>query len=287
MREDWAKGLGDVLAKNTLLTTLRLTINCGNHNMSEDSTKGLGDGLTRNTSLTSLSLTINSCIPYMREDWARQLGDGLAKSKSLTTVTLVSTMKIQRWQVCEWRLDERPGWTFGQKYVLKYCHSNGQWWQLQRWGIVQTCRSQLGKKQLIIFGYFVQWQPTSQKQKLTNSRWFGETHLGFLFLWSPFLWSPLILKNTKPMKIRRKKKLWVTSKSIFRQTYIRQTNTVYVKKSRIRISLTNFSRKVRFPTYPKLLTNPWYKLLFLCHKKSLWIESLKHIDHDDMTATGN
>ncbi|XP_078352723.1 uncharacterized protein LOC144637526 isoform X1 [Oculina patagonica] len=86
MSGDWARGLGDGLAKNTSLTTLSLKFDsCSD--MSEDWARGLGDGLAKNTSLTTLSLKFDSCSD-MSEDWARGLGNGLAKNTSLTTLSL-------------------------------------------------------------------------------------------------------------------------------------------------------------------------------------------------------
>ncbi|XP_020609998.1 uncharacterized protein LOC110048568 [Orbicella faveolata] len=83
---DWARNLGDGLAKSTSLTTLNLTFNnC--KNLRVDWACGLGDGLVKNTSLTTLSLTFNNCSG-LNEDCARDLSDGVAENTLLTTPSL-------------------------------------------------------------------------------------------------------------------------------------------------------------------------------------------------------
>ena len=96
MREDWAKGLRDGLAKNTSLTTLNLTINSSEFYRTEDWAKGVSDSLAKNTSLTTLSRTIDSSGLCMSEDLARQLGDDLAKGlcKCFANRTSVSTVSL-------------------------------------------------------------------------------------------------------------------------------------------------------------------------------------------------
>ncbi|XP_078352730.1 uncharacterized protein LOC144637528 isoform X4 [Oculina patagonica] len=83
---DWARVLGDGLAKNTSLTTLSVTLNmCSD--LSGVWACDLGNGLAKNTSLTTLCLTFNGCS-YMSGDWGRGLGNGLTKNTSLTTLCL-------------------------------------------------------------------------------------------------------------------------------------------------------------------------------------------------------
>ena len=55
---NWILGLGDGLAKNTLLATLKLTLkNC--NNLYEDLVHRLRDALAKNTSLTTISLEVD------------------------------------------------------------------------------------------------------------------------------------------------------------------------------------------------------------------------------------
>ena len=83
---DWARNLGDGLAKNRSLATLSLTFNSCMY-LGGNWTCGLADGLAKNTSLTTLSLTFNNCSG-LSGDWAHDLGDGLANNTSLTTLSL-------------------------------------------------------------------------------------------------------------------------------------------------------------------------------------------------------
>ncbi|KAJ7378635.1 NACHT, LRR and PYD domains-containing protein [Desmophyllum pertusum] len=84
--EDWGRGLGDCLAKNTSLTNLSLTINMYSDVLG-GLLHGLCDGLAKNTSLTTLSVTFNS-YSDASGDLVLGLGEGLAKNTSLTTLSV-------------------------------------------------------------------------------------------------------------------------------------------------------------------------------------------------------
>ena len=82
--KQWTRCLGDVLAENTSLTTLDLTVNsCF---VDADLGENLGESLLQSTSLTSLSLTFN--CSNIREGWECKLGERLIKMASLTTLSL-------------------------------------------------------------------------------------------------------------------------------------------------------------------------------------------------------
>ena len=82
--KQWTRCLGDVLAENTSLTTLDLTVNsCF---LDADLGENLGESLLQSTSLTSLSLTFN--CSNIREGWECKLGEHLIKMASLTTLSL-------------------------------------------------------------------------------------------------------------------------------------------------------------------------------------------------------
>ena len=82
--KQWTRCLGDVLAENTSLTTLDLTVNsCF---VDTDLGENLGESLLQSTSLTSLSLTFN--CSNIREGWECKLGERLIKMASLTTLSL-------------------------------------------------------------------------------------------------------------------------------------------------------------------------------------------------------
>ncbi|CAH3189371.1 unnamed protein product, partial [Porites lobata] len=82
--KQWTRCLGDVLAENTSLTTLDLTVNsCF---VDADLGENLGESLLQSTSLTSLSLAFN--CSNIREGWECKLGERLIKMASLTTLSL-------------------------------------------------------------------------------------------------------------------------------------------------------------------------------------------------------
>ncbi len=85
--EDWACGLSDGLAENSLLTSLILTIN-NLSDTSEDWARGFSENLAENSSLTSLFLTVNN-FSEMSGKWGYSLGNGLAKFASLTELSLM------------------------------------------------------------------------------------------------------------------------------------------------------------------------------------------------------
>ena len=74
--------LGDVLAKNSSLTTLNLTLN----DYTDLSDLGdLGLGLGRSKSLTVVNVTVTTCIK-ISEAWLCGFCNGLAKSNTITAL---------------------------------------------------------------------------------------------------------------------------------------------------------------------------------------------------------
>ena len=140
LHEDWASGLGDGLAKNSSLTTLSLTIdNCSDPR--EDWVPGLGDGLARNTSLTTLNLTIDACSD-LREYWAHGLGAGLAENTSLTALSL--TVNNYSYVIGVWAsglgdgLAKNTSLTTLSLTINNYCHLSGNWACGLAYGLVKN-----------------------------------------------------------------------------------------------------------------------------------------------------
>ena len=84
--DEWGRGLGEGLARNTSLESLTIKIMKPRF-VSSKWALGLGKGLAGNTSLRSLTLEID--YYYDSDDeWERGLGEGLARNTSLESLTL-------------------------------------------------------------------------------------------------------------------------------------------------------------------------------------------------------
>ena len=90
--KEWVEGLNGVLARNTMITTLILTVNDFSEGERHESWIGVSDyllnfGFTQTTSLTELNLTVNM-RSEVSEDWLPQLCDVFLKGSSLKTLRL-------------------------------------------------------------------------------------------------------------------------------------------------------------------------------------------------------
>jgi len=82
---EWGRGLGEGLARNSSLESL--TVKIEDNRVSSEWVHGLGEWLAGNTSMKSLSLEIDN-YAYDDKEWGRCLGESLARNTSLESLTV-------------------------------------------------------------------------------------------------------------------------------------------------------------------------------------------------------